>query len=133
VIPRLGTSRWLWLVTGGVVAAHLAGWHAGIVVAAALTAARALHQATRIRTGGALPLQVRALALAVMLLGSRPGLHALLYLQLTGLTALVTLDYCLAARLLSLLPWNRERSFTLPLLRATFLTPPRALHLQGKC
>jgi hypothetical protein len=133
VIPRLGTSRWLWLVTGCAIAAHLAGWRAGILLAAALTAARGLDQALRIRTRGTLPVQVRGLALAVMILGSQPGWHALLFMQLVGITIRVILDYCLAGRLLSLLPWNRENPLTTAFVRATFLTPPRAMHLHGQC
>jgi hypothetical protein len=130
VIPRLGTSRWLWLVTGCALAAYLAGWRAGILVAAALTAARALRRALRVRTGGTLPMQVRALALAVMLLGSRPGWHALLVIQLAGIAARVIFDYCLAGRLLSLLPWNRERPLTAAFVRAALLTPPGSVHLR---
>jgi hypothetical protein len=133
VIPRLDRTRWLWLVTGCALAAYLGGWREGVVVAAALTAARALYHAARIRTGGALATQVRVLALAVMILGSRPGLHALLFIQLAGVAARVIFDYCLAGRLLSLLPWNRERPLTSALVRSTFLTPPRALHLHGRC
>ena len=133
MIPRLSTSRWLWLATGGALVAHLTGWHAGLFVAVALTTARVIHQASRVRTGGALPMQVRALALAVMLLGSRPGWHALLVIQLVGIAVRVIFDYCLAGRLLALLPWNRERPLTRALVRATFLTPPRSFHLQGRC
>jgi hypothetical protein len=133
VIPRLDTSRWLWLLTGCAVAAHLAGWRAGISVAAALTVARGLDQALRFRTRGTLPMQVRALALAVMLLGSRPGWHALLFMQLVGISIRVIFDYCLAARLLSLLPWNREQPLTSAFVRAAFLTPPRAMALHGQC
>jgi hypothetical protein len=133
VIPRLGTSRWLWLATGCAVAADVAGWRAGILIAAALTAARALYQASRFRSGGTLPIQVRLLALAVMILGSQPAWHALLFIQLVGIAVRVIFDYCLAGRLLSLLPWNRERPLTRAFVRATFLTPPRSFHLQGRC
>jgi hypothetical protein len=133
VIARLDTARWLWLVTGCAVAAHLAGWHVGILVAAALTAARGLYQALRIRTDGTMPLQVRALALAVMILGSRAGWHALLFMQIGGIAVRVIFDYCLAGRLLSLLPWNRERPLTAAFVRAVFLTPPGSIHLQGRC
>jgi hypothetical protein len=133
VIPRLGTSRWLWLVTGCAIAAHLAGSRAGIFLAAALTAARGIDQALRIRTRGTLPMQVRALFLAVMILGSRPGWHALLFMQLVGISIRVIFDYCLAGRQLSLLLWNREVPLTTAFVRATFLTPPRAMHLHGRC
>jgi hypothetical protein len=128
-----GTARWLWLVTGCALVAYLAGWRAGVLVAAALTAARGLHQVLRARTAGTMPLQVRALALTVMVLGSQPGWHALLFMQLVGITIRVVFDYCLAARMLSLLPWNRERPLTGAFVRAAFLTPPRAMHLQGRC
>jgi hypothetical protein len=133
VIPRLGTSRWLWLVTGGAIAADLAGWGAGIWLAAALTVGRGLDQALRFRTRGTLPAQVRALFLAVMIAGSQPGWHGLLYMQLVGISIRVIFDYCMAGRLLSLLPWNREVPLTLAFVRATFLTPPSAMHLRGRC
>jgi hypothetical protein len=133
VTSRLGGSRWLWLITGSALAAYLAGWPAGVVVAAVLTAARTIHQALHSRTRATLPMQVRVLALTVMIMGSRPGLHALLFMQLGGIAARVIFDYCLAARLLSLLPWNRERPLTGALVRATFLTPPSSVHFQGQC
>jgi hypothetical protein len=127
-LGSLGATRWLWLVTAGLLLAYLGGKPAALVLAALLTAGRAAYQATQLRRGGALATQVRALALVVMLLGSVPGLRWLLLVQLAAMSMLIAFDYCVAARLLALLPWNRSRPLTAVLLREALLTPPRCWH-----
>jgi hypothetical protein len=69
---------------------------------------------------------VRALYLALLLLGLWPPLAALHVMQAVGIWANVLFDYCLAARMLSLLPRNRRVPLTARLVAWTFLTRPGA-------
>lgn len=121
---HFGLTWWLWALTGGAVAASLAGWGPGLRAALALTAVQVVHQAARTRSVHSFPVQVRAAYLLILLAGTWPPLRALHPLQLAGTVALIVFDYCPLARMLSLLPWNRRHPFTLSLLRTTFLSPP---------
>jgi len=46
------------------------------------------------------------------------------WIQLAGTTAMVLVDYCPGARLVSLMPWNRRVPLTLGLVVRTFVRPP---------
>jgi hypothetical protein len=111
---------WLWSSTGLALTASLAGWAPGLRLAVALALAQVVHQAIRTRGLWALSVQVRFLFLLVVLLGALPGLRVLHVVQVLGIVVRVGLDYCLAARLLRLMPWNRHAPLTLALLRTTF-------------
>ena len=119
---RRGLVWWYWLLTEVAVGASLAGF--GLTVAIALTVLQGIHLGLRSRSAIALPVQVRTAFLGLFLLGCWPPLHALHWLQLAGTAVLLLFDYCVLARLLSLLPWNRHAPLTRARLRATFLSPP---------
>jgi hypothetical protein len=68
-----------------------------------------------------------------MLLGGlwKP-LGILHWIQFVGTWALVLSGYCLMARVLSLLPWNRTEPLSAALVRRTLFSPPtRGNVLQG--
>jgi hypothetical protein len=121
---RFDFAWWLWLFTGLALGASLAGWAPGLPAAIVLTALQVVHQGVRARNLSALPVQVRAAYLSLLLLGIWPPLRVLHPLQLAGTVALVVFDYCPLARLLALMPWNRRRPFTFALVRSTFLSAP---------
>ena len=123
---------WLWLFTGVALGASLAGWAPGLPLAVALAIAQVVHQAWRTRGLWTVPVQIRILFLVVLLLGATsPGMRALHVLQLGGIVVRVGFDYCVAGRLLALMPWNRRGPLTLSLVRATFRRrPDPATHLQ---
>lgn len=73
----------------------------------------------------ALPVQVRLAFLLLFVAGSStPALSWLHALQFVGVNALLIADYCLLARLLTLLPWNRSAPLTPALVRAVLVLPP---------
>jgi hypothetical protein len=119
-----GLIWWYWLLTVLALGTRVAGWKGGLPVAVGLTTLQGIHLGLRSRSLTALPVQVRAAYLGLLLLGSWPPLRALHRAQLVGTTALLVFDYCALARMLSLLPWNRRAPLTLARLRATFLSPP---------
>ena len=53
-----------------------------------------------------------------------PHMTVFLVIISVGLIGNLFFDYCLLARLLSLLPWNRHESFSLGLVQRALLTPP---------
>ncbi len=78
------------------------------------------------RTGriGALPVQVRLVFLGLLVAGLWPPLLFVHWLQLAGTLARVAFDYCVLARTLALMPWNRVQPLTLGLVRQAYFTPP---------
>lgn len=123
-----------WSMTAVLLGAGLAGWAPGWWGAMLLTAARAAR--CSLRPGGPrrLDAQVRLLYLGLLWLGRLPGLGGVHTLQWLGLLALLSTGYCLAARLLMLMPWNRDEPLTLSRLRWLFLAPPapRSIALRWK-
>ena len=71
-----------------------------------------------------------AIHLGLLLLGHVPGLWFLHLVQFVGVNAMLVADYCLLARLLVLLPWNRGVPLSARLVRqALFSAPaPGAIH-----
>lgn len=117
-------SWWYWLATLGLLAASLSGWTEAIYYTMALTAWQYLHFAWRDRDPASLSAQIRFVYLSLLVLGTWDALHVIHYLQLAGTTVLVLAGYCVLARTLSLMPWNRRVPFTLSLIRLAYLTPP---------
>jgi len=71
-------------------------------------------------------LQVRIAYLALLLVAAWPPLRFVLWAPVVGTWAVVVADYCLLARCLSLLPWNRVTPLTWREAAATFVRPPVA-------
>jgi hypothetical protein len=120
--PRL--KRLYWQVTALLLAAHLSGWAPGLALVIALTAVQAVHFALHRRSLQAFDVQVRAGYLALLLIGSVGPLWPIHVVQFLGVNALLVADYCLLARLLVLLPWNRRTRFSPALLRWALFSPP---------
>jgi len=97
---------------------------AALSCAVGVTGVQALHFRLRTGTMTAFPVQVRIAYLAFMLAGALwEPLRILNWMQLAGTTAFLTVDYCPLARMLALMPWNREHRLTLALLKETVVTP----------
>lgn len=125
-------SWWYWTATVGLLAGGLAGCPYCVPLAALLTAVQAAHFARHFRSLTAFPVQVRAAYLGLLALGAWEPLRALWWIQLAGTSAIVLFDYCLLARAISLLPWNRRGPLTARLVGRTFLAPPqKGNSLQG--
>jgi hypothetical protein len=118
-------SWWYWLATVPLIAMHLAGHPWALAAASTLCAIQALHFAVEDRSLVAFPVQVRLGFLAMLVAGAWEPLRFLHWVQLVGTTAFVLTGYCLLARLLSLLPWNRTEPFTLSLAIRMLSQAPR--------
>jgi hypothetical protein len=123
---RFDLKQRYWLATALLLSAGALGWPPGIFLAIGLTAVQLAHFAVREPNLRTLVLQVRAFYLALLLLGLWPPLAAVHVLQAVGVWANVLFGYCLAARMLSLLPRNRRVPLSARLVAWTFLTRPGA-------
>ena len=73
------------------------------------------------------PVQVRIAYVIWVAAGTYvPGLIILMYITLAGLATNLFLGYCPLARMMCLLPWNRDEALSLDLLRRVFVSPPMA-------
>jgi hypothetical protein len=118
------TKRLYWQLTALLLAVHFVrgGW--ALALAIALNVLQVVHVTLRRRGVRTLDVQVRAAYLALLVLGTVPGLWPIHVVQFVGVNALLVADYCLLARLLTLLPWHRPRPLSVALVRDVLLTPP---------
>lgn len=118
------TKRLYWQLTALLLAIHVLQAPSALALAIALNALQVVHVALRRRSLRALDVQVRVAYLGLLLIGTFPGLWPIHVVQFVGVNALLVADYCLLARLLTLLPWNRPRPLSAALVRDVLLTPP---------
>lgn len=122
MIVRRGLNWWTWFLTVLALGAALAG-SLSVIAVIAWCLLQAAFFARRERRLGALVVQTR-LAFAVLLaLGTLEPIAVIHWLQLVGLSVRLTLEYCLLARTLSLMPWNRRVPLSCALIYRTYMTP----------
>jgi len=132
MIEYRDSSWWYWLVTVGLLTAGVSGWATGFHLAIGLTAIQLVHFTLRERSLTAFPIQVRAGYLLLLLVALPQPLQLIYWIPTIGTWAQVLFGYCTMARIVSLLPWNRDEAFSLDLLKRTFLSAPvRGNILQG--
>lgn len=110
-------------------AACLAVWLIGgvqiaLICALGLGGIQLVHFGLRHGSPAAFPVQVRAAYLLLLLLGTLDALRWIHWIQLAGTSAVITVDYCPLARMMSLMPWNRRRPLSGALILSTLFTPP---------
>ena len=113
-----------WLVTEGFLAVGLMLWPPALVLAMAVTLVHGVHFLLRAPGVTAFPMQVRINYLGLLLLGQVPYFRWVNWVQLIGTTAFLTTGYCPLARILSLMPWNRNRAMSWRLVKTAVFTPP---------
>ena len=116
---------WVWLVTACLLLMGLTGKPEAFVAALLLSIAQSVLFFARERAFKAFPVQLRLAYTLLLILCLLPPIRWLFWLPAVGTFALVLVGYCLMARMLSLLPWNRTEPMTADLLRRTFLSRPR--------
>ncbi len=68
--------------------------------------------------------QVRIAYLLLLVAALYPPLFFIFYLQIIGTTAMVLGNYCFLARVMSLMPWNIQKPYSLELIKQTFFSKP---------
>ena len=115
---------WMWLIIASSLACGVAGNPSGFLVAIGLALAKAVFIVFKDRNLRSSAAQVRMAYALLLMISFIPGLRWLYWVPMIGTLALVICGYCLMARFLSLLPWNRAGRINANLLRHTFLAPP---------
>lgn len=123
---------WYWLVTVAFLVVAVTGNPLGLYAAVSLCSVQVFHYGVRHRSVAAFPVQVRIAYLGLLLLSQAPGGQIILWVQLLGTTAMVTVNYCLLARVLSLMPWNRDAPLTKDVIISTLFSAPVAGSVQEK-
>lgn len=115
---------WIWLVTAVLLLLGLVWSPPLLMVALAVSIAQMILFILKEKSIRSFAAQLRIAYVLFLLVGLIPPLRPILWIPTIGTFALVFLGYCLLARMLSLLPWNRTEPLTAKLLARTFLTPP---------
>lgn len=126
-------SWWYWLLTAVLLTLGLIVTPQAFIAVIGLTIWQLLHYRIREGRNAAFPVQVRFWYLMLLLLALPGPMQWLYWIPMIGTWAQLIFGYCTMARLVSLFPWNRSESFSWPLVRRTFFTPPvRGNILQGQ-
>lgn len=115
---------WYWLVTACLLTAGVAGYPVGFLLAIGLTVFQLCHFVIRERGITAFPVQVRLWYLVLLVVAFYEPLRLIYWIPTIGTWAQLLFGYCTMARLVSLLPWNREEAFSLALVKKTFFSRP---------
>jgi len=125
---RIPKSEWgnqaQWAVTAPLLAASLRAVPGALEAALALCAVSTVYYVTLLRSLRPYRVQVRLGFLAVVGLSIVPGLEAIRWVPVVGTSAQVLFGYCPMARLLDLMPWNRQRSLAWKDVVAVVTRPP---------
>lgn len=125
-------SWWYWLVSAILLTVGVSGWPPAFPFAIGLTLFLLIHFAIEKRSLVAFPIQVRAGYLLLLLIALPEPLQWIYWIPTIGTWAQILFGYCLMARCVSLLPWNRKQAFSFALLERTFFSAPvRGNILQG--
>ena len=123
---------WYWFGTACLVTAGVAGHEIGFVLAIGLSVVQLIHFTLREQSMTAFPVQVRFWVLVYMLAAYPEPMQIAYWVPVIGTWARAIFGYCVMARTVSLLPWNRRAPFSIGLLRRTFLSRPvRGNIMQG--
>lgn len=115
---------WYWFATAALLSWGLAGHSMGFILAIGLTVIQLAHFIQRERRLSAFPVQLRFWYLMLLLAALPPSMQWLYWLPGIGTWAQVLVGYCLLARALSLMPWNRQEPLTARMVMRTFFSRP---------
>ena len=122
---------WAWTLTAVLLTIGLCGHPSAFVAAMGITGFQAIVMLIREKSVSAFPVQLRMAYLMLLGICFVPQMRWLYWLPTVGTFALVIFGYCLMARVLSLLPWNRQEALSADLLRRTFVSRPDLSRVAG--
>lgn len=116
-----------WFVTGLLLVAYFTGlWADAIYAVIVLAAVQAVHFLALERRLMAFPVQLRVAYVLWTAAGLWPPLFFFHWIQFAGTWAFVTTGYCPLARMLVLMPWNREEKLSFGFVWKLITAPPVA-------
>lgn len=117
-------SWWYWLVTVCFLTGGVAGWTTGFLVAIGVTIFQLIHYFIRERHITAFTVQVRIGYLLLLLIALPEPLQLIYWIPTIGTWAQLIFGYCTMARIVSLMPWNREEKLSINLVWRKFCSAP---------
>ena len=123
LMPQFPTW-WIWLVTASWLIVGFVLHPAGFIAAIVLSLGQSVYFLWRLRSFTPYAVQIRLAYTALLVVCFVPGMRWLYWMPACGTFALVLFGYCLMARVLSLMPWNRLVPLSLALVNRTLFTPP---------
>lgn len=115
---------WYWLMSAGLLTASVSRWPMGFPLAVGLTVLQILHFAMRTRSIRSFQVQVRLGYLLLLLVAVPEVLRPISWVPTIGTWVQVLFGYCAMARMVALMPWNREQTLSMVLLKHTFCSAP---------
>lgn len=123
---------WYWLVLACLLTAGVSGYEAGFILAIGVAILQLIHVVISEHSTTTFPVQVRFWFLIYVLVAFPEPMQIIYWLPVVGTWARSIFGYCILARTVSLLPWNRHVPFSTDLLVRTFFSRPvRGCILQG--
>lgn len=115
---------WYWLASTTCLWLAVTAYPAAYDVALLIGVVQLAH--FRFAEGGIakFPVQIRLGYLSFLMLAMPEGLHWLQWVPAIGTLARVLTGYCIMARMLMMLPFNREVRLSWAFIKEAFLTPP---------
>lgn len=115
---------WFWLVTGGLLSAGLLGHPLFFERAIGFSLFQMVYFMISDQDVKSFAAQVRLFYTLLLLLALPAPMQIIYWAPLVGTWIRVLFGYCIMARLISLLRWNRNAPLNFATLKRTFLTPP---------
>ena len=113
-----------WFLTACLLTAGLLGYQVAFILAIGLTVLQLIHFSIRENSLSSFPVQVRFWYLMLLLVALPLPLQMIYWVPTVGTWVMLIFGYCTMARFVSLWPWNRNESFSIALLKKTFLSRP---------
>lgn len=98
--------------------------HTAFFWAIALCLAQAVHFGIEDKNFLSFTCQVRYAMIAMLAAGLWEPLSWIYWVMVCGLTARLTVNYCMLARIMALMPWNRKQAFSEELCKRAIFLPP---------
>ena len=115
---------WYWPPLACALTAGISGYHTGFELAILISAVLLIHFVIREQSLTSFPIQVRFWFLVYVVASYPEPMQILYWLPVVGTWLRAIFGYCILARTLSLMPWNRHVPFSTELLIRTFLSRP---------
>ncbi|MEH6548375.1 MAG: hypothetical protein V7711_17900 [Pseudomonadales bacterium] len=113
-----------WVIIGLLLLAAMLFNQQLLLAAIAVTVIHLLHFMVRDKDITSFPVQVRFFFLLLLLAAQPQSMRWLYWLPTIGVWLQILFGYCLMARAVSLLPWNRQQPLTMAMLKNTFFSRP---------
>ena len=117
-------SWWFWVITAIFLSIGVAGYSIGFALAISFSVFQLIYFICKLHSISAFPIQVRFFYLILLLISFPKMLQWLFWLPAIGTWAQVLVGYCLMARCVSMLPWNRQESYSFEYFMRTIFSKP---------